>query len=146
MINVLYKKILVVDDEEELRKNITRMLKILGFITDQASNGEDAYKKILENDYDLVISDIKMPVMDGYTLLDKIRKNEDKRNVQFIFLTSNINTGDIRSGMILGADDYITKPFENEQLALSIKKRLERAGELSEFYKKKFSTVIKENV
>ena len=133
----MYKKILIVEDEDELRKNIARLVKILGFIPDEA------YTKIVENEYDLVISDIKMPVMDGYNLLLKVRNNEMKKHIQFIFLTSTIELNDIRKAMILGADDYVTKPFDNQELAKTIRARLERAGELSEFYRNKFQSVIK---
>ena len=139
----MYKKILIVEDEDELRKNIARLVKILGFIPDEAPNGEEAYTKIVENEYDLVISDIKMPVMDGYNLLLKVRNNEMKKHIQFIFLTSTIELNDIRKAMILGADDYVTKPFDNQELAKTIRARLERAGELSEFYRNKFQSVIK---
>lgn len=142
MINFVSKKILVVDDEDDLRINISKLLSIMGFEVDTAENGAVAYELICAKKYDLIISDVKMPVMDGNELLEKVRANEENKFEQFIFLTSNIDLKDIRTGMLLGADDYVTKPFDNKELIQTVKRRLERAGELDEFYKKKFEDMI----
>ncbi|HBI37693.1 MAG: hypothetical protein A2015_15675 [Spirochaetes bacterium GWF1_31_7] len=143
MTNLSVKKILVIDDEEALRSNIKKLLVIMGFAVDSAENGEEGYELIHNNSYDLVICDVKMPVMDGKELLKKVRANESKKFVQFIFLTSNIDLDEIRSGMLLGADDYVTKPFDNKDLLLTIKKRFERAGDFNTFYKEKFEKQLK---
>ena len=143
MDNFVSKRILVVDDEEELRDNIGKLLSIMGFVVDKAEDGEKAFNLICSNDYDLIISDVKMPVMDGNELLEKVRLHPDKKFAQFIFLTSNIELTDIRSGMLLGADDYVTKPFDNKVLIQTVKKRLERSGSLNEYYKNKFESVLK---
>jgi DNA-binding response OmpR family regulator len=136
------KSIIVIEDEEELRSNICKMLNLLGINTIEASDGEEGLKKIEENSIDLIISDIKMPKMDGYDLLSKIKNNNEKNTIPFIFLTSNIEKDQIRKGMNIGADDYLTKPFSIEDLASSIRTRFEKAGKLDEFYTNKFNAII----
>jgi CheY-like chemotaxis protein len=136
------KNIIVIEDEEELRQNICKMLNILSINTIEAADGEDGLKKIIENEVDLIISDIKMPKMDGYSLLEAVKKNPDKSMIPFIFLTSNIDRDQIRKGMNIGADDYITKPFNIKELASSIKTRFEKSGKFDEFYTNKFNAII----
>jgi len=138
------KTILVVEDEDELRKNIVKMLSIIGFKTMEASNGEDALKTALENDIDLIISDIKMPKKDGYDFLFDLRKQLNNNNIPFIFLTSNIEREQVRKGMNLGADDYITKPFNLEELTSCIIAKLDKYDKLDSLYEKKFSGIIGE--
>jgi DNA-binding response OmpR family regulator len=136
------KTILVVEDEEELRNNIVRILNLLGLKTLEASDGDEGIEKALNNKIDLIISDIKMPKRDGYEFLEELRKHQDKIGVPFIFLTSNTERSQIRKGMNIGADDYITKPFDTNELISSIRSRFEKSGKLDEFYKNKFDSVL----
>lgn len=136
-------KILMIEDFQELRTKTVKILQLLGFSTDEACDGEQGYNKIMTGTYHLVICDIKMPKMDGYTLLEKVRNNEKTKNILFIFLTSNIERGQIRKGMTIGADDYITKPFTKDELIDSIKACLKKRRDLSTYFEQKFETEIK---
>lgn len=83
-------------------------------------------EKALQDKPDLIICDIMMPVLDGYGVLHLINKNEDLKNIPFIFLTAKAERGDFRRGMEMGADDYITKPFTDIELLNSIESRLKK--------------------
>ncbi len=120
------KKILVVEDEKNIRMNLMDILEMSGYSVSTAENGSDAILMMQENLPDLVISDIRMPLMDGKQLLIHMRKEMPLRNVPFLFLTSKIEPEDIREGMNHGADDYITKPFKYDVLLKAIETRLKK--------------------
>jgi DNA-binding response OmpR family regulator len=136
------KLILVVEDEEELRNNIVKILTILGLKTLVACNGEEGLNVALKENIDLIVSDIKMPKKDGYEMLSELKKVETKENIPFIFLTSNIDREQVRKGMNIGADDYLTKPFNIQELTESIKTRFEKQGKLDVFYENKFKEIM----
>ena len=78
---------------------------------------------------DLIICDVMMPELDGYGVLTRLRENSATQTIQFIFLTAKSTKGDIRQGMQLGADDYLTKPFTMDELLGAVAARLERAAQ-----------------
>lgn len=120
------EKIFIIEDEESLRTSISDFLVQLGYRVSTASNGKDALREIGNYGPDLVLSDIMMPEMNGYTVLEELQKNPVTSLIPFIFLTAKIDQADIRKGMNLGADDYLTKPFRLGDLLTAVKKRLEK--------------------
>ncbi len=117
-------RILVVDDESSLREMLAILLQREGYIVDQAADGMAAVEMIGEETYDLVVSDIQMPRMTGIDLLRKLR--QDDNGVTVIMITAFSSTEEAVEAMKLGAYDYITKPFKNDEIRLIIKNALER--------------------
>jgi two-component system sensor histidine kinase/response regulator len=121
--------ILVVEDEKAILEIITFFLEDEGYQVLQALNGEAALVLLEEAKPGLIISDIRMPGMDGFALCEEVRANPDFGQLPFIFLTGRDERADVRRGMGLGADDYLTKPFEPEELLSAVQVRLARAAE-----------------
>ncbi|HAL56100.1 MAG TPA: hybrid sensor histidine kinase/response regulator [Bacteroidetes bacterium] len=119
-------KILVVDDETAFRELVALALEMEGFIVEQAANGEEALNWVAESTPDLILCDVAMPRLSGHELLAELRKHERTERVPFIFLTGQSAGEDLRHGMHLGADDYLTKPVKLEDLVSAIKVRLEK--------------------
>lgn len=117
------QKILIVDDEENIRKVIREYLEFEGFLCFEASNGEEAIKMCKENSYDLIVLDIMMPKIDGFTVAKEIRK---KSNVPIIMLSARSEEYDKLYGFDVGIDDYVTKPFSPKELVARIKANLKR--------------------
>ena len=117
------QKILIVDDEENIRKLIREYLEFEGFLCFEASNGEEAIKMCKENSYDLIVLDIMMPKIDGFTVAKEIRK---KSNVPIIMLSARGEEYDKLYGFDVGIDDYVTKPFSPKELVARIKANLKR--------------------
>lgn len=117
--------ILVVEDEHTLRRLLEYRLSKQYFVR-TAANGEEALERIAEEIPDLIISDIMMPKMDGFALQAELQKNKDTRAIPFIFLTAKADENSRLKGMRTGVDDYITKPFDIEQLLSRIERLLER--------------------
>ncbi len=120
------KKILVIEDDRIVRENITELLEISGYAVEAAANGMEGIAAARRQIPDLIVCDIKMPDLDGYGVLHVLRKNPDTATVPFIFLTARTDRSDLRRGMEMGADDYITKPFESTDLLNAIETRLRR--------------------
>lgn len=118
-------KILIVDDETLIRTVIKEYCENNNFQTDEASNGKEAIKKLLENHYDLLILDIMMPNMDGYTLLKELPK---EKHIPTIIISARNEEYDKLTGFDLGIDDYITKPFSPKELIARIKAVLNRTN------------------
>jgi DNA-binding response OmpR family regulator len=119
-------KILVVDDEALIRDVIKEYLGLENYIVDEASNGEEAVNKALENDYSLIIMDIMMPKMDGYQACREIMKT--KNNIPFIMLSARSEEYDKLIGFELGIDDYVTKPFSPKELVARVKAVIKRTS------------------
>ena len=107
------KSVLVIDDNTDIRENISEILEMAGYRTFSAENGKKGVEMALKEKPDLIVCDIMMPELDGYGVLHLLRKNADMQTVPFIFLTAKTERTDLRKGMEMGADDYITKPFED---------------------------------
>lgn len=120
------KTALVIEDDEVIRGNILELLSEEGFTVIGAANGREGLEKALAERPDLILCDIRMPEMDGLEVLHALRQAPETRAVPFIFLTAKAERADIRAGMNLGADDYVTKPFSRLELLASIRTRLDR--------------------
>jgi two-component system, sensor histidine kinase and response regulator len=125
-------KILVIEDAEPLRNDILEMLTFEGFEVRGAENGLVGVQVAREYRPDLIVCDIMMPELDGYGVLNMLRKDEATVAIPFIFLTAKTDRTDVRHGMGLGADDYLTKPFVASELLETIQARLEKQKTLNE--------------
>lgn len=110
------KKILLVEDDTSLRENVAELLELSGFNVCSASNGRIAVDMAKKELPDLVLCDIMMPELDGYGVLEELSSDKSTRHIPFIFVSAKTEKQDVRRGMNLGADDYLTKPFEEEEL------------------------------
>lgn len=128
------KKILVIEDEARTRNLFVKCLEAEGFYTIGAENGLVGIQQAQEKLPDLVICDIVMPQLDGYGVLTALRQNPVTAIIPFIFLTAKVFQADIRKGMELGADDYITKPCTVEELVRAIAARLKKQAALKQWY------------
>jgi len=120
------KKILVIEDDNNIRENISEILMLKGFDTAEAANGKLGVEVAVTFKPDLIICDIMMPEMDGYGVLKFIRNNEELSGVPFLFLSAKADRQDLRAGMELGANDYITKPFTIDDLIHAIQSQMDR--------------------
>lgn len=120
------KTILVIEDNNDIRSNTAEILELSGYRVIQAANGKEGVEKAIEVNPALIICDIMMPVLDGYGVMHAIRKYDQLCNVPFIFLTAKTERADMRKGMELGADDYITKPFNGTELLNAVDGRLKK--------------------
>lgn len=137
------KKILVIEDTENVRENICEILETENYEVHSAENGKIGLEVAASIQPDLILCDIMMPVMDGYETLKNLRENVATSTTPFIFLTAKNTRQDQRSGMDLGADDYIPKPFTMEELLGAVTMRLKRAEEFIEKSEKKLNELTK---
>ncbi|NEU84455.1 response regulator [Nostoc sp. UIC 10630] len=128
------KKILVIEDDAVTRNLFLEVLEAQGFDTIGAEDGVAGIQKAQQHLPDLVICDIQMPDMDGYTVLARLRQDPHTAIIPFIFLTGSNTQTDVRKGMELGADDYLTKPSSIEDLLRAITVRLEKQAFLRYWY------------
>lgn len=126
--------LLVIDDHDDIRENIAEILSLAGYNTLTAPNGKRGVEIALREKPDLIVCDIMMPELDGYGVLHLLRKNTDTEHIPFIFLTAKTERVDFRKGMEMGADDYITKPFDDIELLNAIEIRLKKAAILHRKY------------
>ena len=126
-------KILVVDDETMIREVIKEYCAANHFTTDEAASGKEALKKLEHNTYDLLVLDIMMPEMDGYTLLEELPK---EKKIPTLVLSARGEEVDKLHGFELGIDDYLTKPFSPKELIARIKAIYNRTNQnLPNIYK-----------
>lgn len=130
-------KVLVIDDTAEIRMIITESLKIYGFTTLAAEDGVSGVEMAHQHSPDLIICDINMPKMDGYATLTAIRNNDTTATTPFIFLSGAVERPNVRKGMELGADDYLTKPFTHKELVTAVNARLTKHAEVQRQSEKK---------
>ena len=121
------KRILVIDDDARLREHYTEILRLEGYEVLEARNGREGVERARREPPDLVLCDITMPEMNGHRVLETLRGEPRTAHVPFVFLTGWNEREDIRTGMNLGADDYLTKPVVPDELAAAIRARLRRA-------------------
>ncbi len=126
------KRILVIEDNEDVRENIAEILGLSDFEVLQASDGKAGVALALKESPDLIICDIMMPELDGYGVLHLLSKHKETHGIPFIFLTAKSEKSDFRKGMELGADDYISKPFDGTELLNSVEIRLKKTQFLKE--------------
>lgn len=120
------KKILIIEDQPQMRRNLATILEMEGFEVSVAEDGNAGVTRARESKPDLIICDVMMPELDGYGVLQKLRSEKTTATIPFIFLTAKGEKIDQRTGMNLGADDYLTKPVARADLLASVKVRLER--------------------
>jgi len=125
------KKILVIEDEPEMRRNLATILRLENFQPLAAENGRVGLDSVRANKPDLILCDVMMPELDGYGVIAALRSDPETVSIPFIFLTAKGEKPDIRAGMNLGADDYLTKPVGKADLLAAIRSRLERAAQQS---------------
>lgn len=135
------KKILVIEDEQDIRRDITKILSMNGYEVYQAENGTEGIKMAYSHLPDLIISDIMMPEIDGYGVLRELQKSPQTSTIPFIFLSAKSARNDIREGMNLGADDFITKPFDFDEILEAVKKRLEKVEKTEKKYNTKYEAL-----
>ena len=121
------KKILIIEDEPEMRRNIIALLRYHEYQPIEAENGRAGLALAQREKPDLVLCDVMMPELDGHGVLQALQQDADLALIPFIFLTAKGEKGDLRSGMNLGADDYLTKPVANRDLVRAIEARLRRS-------------------
>ena len=114
------QKILIIEDNSDIRENAVELLTLSGYEVIEAGDGREGAKLALQELPDLILCDIMMPVIDGYGVLHILSKHRETYNIPFIFLTAKAEKSDMRKGMTLGADDYITKPFDETDLLTAI--------------------------
>lgn len=128
------KTVLVIEDEVQTRNIFLKCLEFEGFQAFGASNGMLGLELAQNHQPDLVVCDIMMPDMDGYSVLSALRRSQETALIPLIFLTAKVTMSDLRRGMEMGADDYLTKPCTVEQFLAAIHIRLQRQEELLRLY------------
>jgi DNA-binding NarL/FixJ family response regulator len=121
------KKILVIEDEPEMRRNISALLRYHNYQPVAAPNGHQGIEMARRERPDLILCDVMMPELDGYSVLQALQADSATARTPFIFLTAKGEKEDLRSGMNLGADDYLTKPVANADLIRAVETRLRRS-------------------
>ena len=132
------KKILLIEDNPDVRENTMEILQFAGYEVAVGTNGKEGVQIAREIQPDLILCDIMMPEMDGYGVLHLLNKDPKTAGIPFIFLTAKADKSEIRKGMNLGADDYLTKPYEEMELLDTIESRLKR----NEIVRKEFTNDI----
>ncbi|SMO66012.1 response regulator [Solitalea koreensis] len=123
-------KVLLIEDHKEVRENTAEILELSNYTVLTADNGKTGVEIALKELPDLIICDIMMPILDGYGVLHLLGKNKETASIPFIFLTAKSEKGDFRKGMELGADDYLTKPFDDLDLLKAVETRLKKSDVL----------------
>lgn len=121
------KTILLIEDDADMRENIAEILELADYRVLRAENGKKGVEAAKKDPPDLVLCDIMMPELDGYGVLMMLSKTPATSEIPFIFLSAKAERSDVRRGMELGADDYLTKPFEESELLNAVEGRLKRS-------------------
>jgi two-component system OmpR family response regulator len=124
------ERILVVEDDEAIRELVSTALRFTGFAVETAAAGGEALAEARNSTFDLLVLDVNLPDIDGFSICRKLR--QDRNDVPVIFLTARDDPADLRAGFIGGGDDYITKPFSLEELLLRIEAVLRRTHQTAE--------------
>ena len=142
------KKVLIIEDNNDIRENVVEILELAGYTVFAANNGKIGVDLVMKNMPDIILCDIMMPELDGYGVLYMLSKNPDTATIPFIFLTAKAERVDLRKGMEMGADDYLTKPFDDMDLLNSIESRLRKKDTQQSFYSKsleRLSNLVSKN-
>ncbi|MVM35692.1 response regulator [Spirosoma sp. HMF4905] len=123
------KTILVIEDTPSMLENITEILQLAPYQVVQAANGKEGIERARQARPDLILCDIRMPELDGFGVLHILRKDPTLAGIPFIFLTAKAEPADFRVGMNLGADDYLTKPFDDLTLLGAVELRLKKGAD-----------------
>lgn len=128
------QKILIIEDNNDIRENVVEILGLAGYTVFEADNGKTGIELAVNNLPDVILCDIMMPELDGYGVLFMLNKNPETAAIPFIFLTAKAERIDQRKGMEMGADDYLTKPFDDIELLNAIESRLRKKTAQHSFY------------
>lgn len=139
------KTILVIEDEQAVRESILDLLEAEGFQGIGADNGKVGVQLARQHRPDLILCDVQMPDLDGYSVLTALRQSADTSGIPFIFLTARSTKSDIRYGMELGADDYLTKPCTATELLGAISSRLAKQAAMLQRYSSQADTTLNAN-
>ena len=132
------KQVLIIEDNTDIRENVVEILELAEFSVLQANNGKIGVDLAIKHKPDIILCDIMMPDLDGYGVLYMLNKNPETAAIPFIFLTAKAERVDLRKGMEMGADDYLTKPFDDIELLTAIESRLKK----KELHKYFYSTTL----
>lgn len=122
------KTILLIEDDTALRENTAELLELSGYKVFTAANGKIGIDKAIKETPNIIICDIMMPEIDGYGVLESVAMEEKTKHIPFIFLSAKTEHKEIRKGMDMGADDYLTKPFDEHELLSAVESRLAKAS------------------
>jgi CheY-like chemotaxis protein len=114
------KTVLIVEDNTTIRENISEILGLKGYAILTAVNGKTGLALAKEKRPDIILCDVMMPEMDGYNVFNSLKESPDTMNIPFIFITASADRKDIEKGLVVGADGYITKPFDGNELCAII--------------------------
>ena len=120
------RKILIIEDDAGIRRSLALSLKTEGYVVLEAPDGRSGLELAMAQAPALIICDINMPEMDGYAVVNAVRHTSGLASTPFIFLTARGERAEMRRGMNLGADDYLTKPFTRDELIETVKARLQK--------------------
>lgn len=137
------KKILIIEDDTIMRENTAEILELASFQVATAPNGKAGCAAAKEFRPDLIVCDIMMPELDGYGVLHVLSKDPKTASIPFIFLSAKAERSEVRKGMELGADDYLTKPFEDTELLNAIEMRLKKLDNLKNEYSRDLNGINK---
>ncbi|WP_121666930.1 response regulator [Mesonia aquimarina] len=137
--------ILLIEDDAVLRENTAEILELSNYDVLTAPNGRIGINKALKENPNIIVCDIMMPEVDGYGVLEALAKNKKTQHIPFVFLSAKTEHKEIRKGMNMGADDYLTKPFDEEELISAVESRLAKAKILSENIQDSFPKKIEKN-
>ncbi|WP_118196052.1 response regulator [Albibacterium indicum] len=120
------KTILVIEDHDDIRESIVEILEMADYQVISAADGKSGFELALKHIPDLILCDIMMPILDGYGVLYLLGKHEETSKIPLIFLTAKAERTDVRKAMEMGADDYLTKPFDDIELLNAVESRLKK--------------------
>lgn len=135
------KCILIIEDNTDIRESTAEILELSGYTVQQAINGKVGVELAIQYKPDLILCDIMMPELDGYGVLYMLSKNTGTDTIPFIFLTAKAERVDFRKGMEMGADDYLTKPFDDIELLNAIESRLGKHEKQKAFFSKSLQKI-----
>ena len=127
------KKVLIIEDNDDIRESTAEVLDLAGYETFTAKHGKLGVEMALNHLPDVILCDIMMPELDGYGVLYLLNKNQKTANIPFIFITAKTERADMRKGMEMGADDYLTKPFDDIELFKAIESRFKKKQQSAGF-------------
>lgn len=140
------KSILVIDDDRIMRRSLTEALRLIGgYQVSEARDGVEGLEKAKADPPDLIICDVGMPGMDGYGVVEALQRSDATARIPFIFLTGYSDRGSMRQGMVLGADDYISKPFKINELLEAVDARLAKRDLIEGHYEQKLE-LLRDNI
>lgn len=125
------RTVLIIEDNQDIRESTAEILELADYTVYTAENGKKGVELAQEHLPDIILCDIMMPELDGYGVLYMLSKNDQTAGIPFIFLTAKAERSDMRKGMEMGADDYLTKPFDDMELLTAIESRLQKRSQLT---------------